>query len=283
MEKRSSESDIFEIHQLIQDIQSQLLLLKQKIDILEPFDEQGQARVKAEEVGSEGGGRQGTIVEGVFDGQNMIGPDGKMYTIPANYASKSKLVEGDIMKLTIHKDGSFVYKQIGPVERIRHKATLVRDDETGSYRAVVSRGHSYRLLTASVTYYKGEPQDDVMILVPRDMETTWAAVENIVKKGEMTEEEYTEMYRNMDDEGIENGHSLLPSGDDTLLPSATFELPSEHGELSAEHGLFSSEQHELEGEKNTLSSETDEEREVTEETTDDSFDDGSKPFTPFSV
>ena len=59
----------------------------------------------------------GKIIEGVFDGQMMLSPDGKNYPIPANYASKSKLVEGDLMKLTITEDGSFIYKQIGPVPR----------------------------------------------------------------------------------------------------------------------------------------------------------------------
>ena len=59
----------------------------------------------------------GKIIEGVFDGQMMMGPDGKNYPIPANYASKSKLVEGDILKLTIAEDGSFIYKQIGSVDR----------------------------------------------------------------------------------------------------------------------------------------------------------------------
>ena len=47
-------------------------------------------------------------MEGVFDGQNMMGPDGKKYPVPANYASKSKLVEGDVLKLTISDDGSFI-------------------------------------------------------------------------------------------------------------------------------------------------------------------------------
>src|SRR5690606_2361075 len=47
----------------------------------------------------------GKVIEGVFDGQTMIGPDGKTYPVPANYASKSKLVEGDILKLTIADDG----------------------------------------------------------------------------------------------------------------------------------------------------------------------------------
>ena len=62
-------------------------------------------------------GPEGKIIEGVFDGQIMIDQDGKNYPVPANYASKSKLVEGDIMKLTITPEGKFLYKQIGPVER----------------------------------------------------------------------------------------------------------------------------------------------------------------------
>ena len=37
------------------------------------------------------------ILEGVFDGQNMVGSDGRQYIVPPNYASKSKLVEGDIL------------------------------------------------------------------------------------------------------------------------------------------------------------------------------------------
>ena len=36
---------------------------------------------------------KGKVVEGVFDGQKMTGPDGKEYPVPANYASKSKLVQ----------------------------------------------------------------------------------------------------------------------------------------------------------------------------------------------
>ena len=59
----------------------------------------------------------GTIIEGTFDGQIMLGSDGKQYPVPANYASKSKLIEGDLLKLTITSEGSFIYKQIGPAER----------------------------------------------------------------------------------------------------------------------------------------------------------------------
>ena len=69
--------------------------------------------IKASEVGTEHESDEGLVIEGVFDGQHMIGPDGKKYSVPANYASKSKLVEGDILKLTIDRQGNFIYKQIG--------------------------------------------------------------------------------------------------------------------------------------------------------------------------
>lgn len=117
----------------------------------------------------------GKIIEGVFDGQVMIGPDGKSYPVPANYASKSKLVEGDILKLTIADDGSFIYKQIGPVLRRQIIGTLTQHD--GAYY-VEANGHEYRILLASVTYFKLGIGDQVTIIVPEDNpEATWAAVE----------------------------------------------------------------------------------------------------------
>lgn len=126
------------------------------------------------------------VIEGIFDGQNMISPDGKQYSVPANYASKSKLVEGDRLKLTIMSDGSFVYKQIGPVERVRLIGTLMRDESTNEY-LVLSAERTFRVLLASVTYFKGEVGDEVVVLVPKSQSGEWAAVENIIKKIDSTE------------------------------------------------------------------------------------------------
>ena len=118
---------------------------------------------------------QGKVIEGVFDGQTMIGPDGKNYPVPANYASKSKLVEGDILKLTISDDGGFVYKQIGPVARRQIIGTLLNHD--GSF-FVEAGGNEYKILLASVTYFKLQIGDQVTIVVPEDnIDATWAAVE----------------------------------------------------------------------------------------------------------
>lgn len=123
----------------------------------------------------------GEIVEGTFDGQIMIGTDGKQYPVPANYASKSKLVEGDILKLTITPDGSFIYKQIGPAQR-KNAIGIASQDEAGNYY-ILADGKPYKILLASVTYFKVEPGDEVAIVLPRDIESSWAAIENVLQKG----------------------------------------------------------------------------------------------------
>ncbi len=123
----------------------------------------------------------GSVVEGTFDGQIMLGTDGKQYPVPANYASKSKLVEGDMLKLTITGTGTFLYKQIGPIER-RHALGIVTQDESSNYY-VVSNGKPYRILLASITYFKAEPGDEVAIVVPASLDSSWAAIENIIQKG----------------------------------------------------------------------------------------------------
>ena len=117
----------------------------------------------------------GKVIEGVFDGNGMVGPDGKSYPVPANYASKSKLVEGDILKLTIADDGTFIYKQIGPVARRQIIGTLNQHDGTFFVEA---GGREYRVLMASVTYFKCKIGDQVSIIIPEDnREAEWAAVE----------------------------------------------------------------------------------------------------------
>ena len=130
-------------------------------------------------LGSQAGGK---IVEGVFNGEEMVGSDGKTYTVPANYASKSRLVEGDILKLVIKDDGAFVFKQIGPIERRRETGKLAYDAGTSEYVVLGEDDQQWRVITASVTFYKGEPGDEAIILVPKSTPSTWAALENVVKK-----------------------------------------------------------------------------------------------------
>jgi hypothetical protein len=120
------------------------------------------------------------VLEGVFDGQNMRGNDGEQYPVPPNYASKSKLVEGDVLKLTIGAEGEFTYKQVGPVERKRVTGKLVVD-EHGNF-GVKTPDKTYRVLLASITFYKAEEGDEVTVLIPENGEVEWGAVENVVHR-----------------------------------------------------------------------------------------------------
>lgn len=122
---------------------------------------------------------QHNFLEGVFDGENMIGADGKVYSVPANYASKSKLVEGDILKLTILPNGAFKYKQINPIARKRLMGTLIYDSDLDRYFAFYN-GRRWNILTASVTFFKGKAYDDIIFLVPHEGMSKWAAVETII-------------------------------------------------------------------------------------------------------
>ncbi|MAG44285.1 hypothetical protein CL633_00115 [bacterium] len=120
------------------------------------------------------------IIHGEFNGENMIGPNHEVYNIPANYASKSKLVQGDKLKLTILPDGSFLYKQIGPIERKRVKGIL--EQSTDGHYLVNIKDTKYKVLLASVTYFKAELNDEIIILIPKHSSSAWAAIENVVKK-----------------------------------------------------------------------------------------------------
>jgi hypothetical protein len=122
---------------------------------------------------------EGKVIEGIFDGEAMTAADGQTYPVPPNYASKSKLVEGDTLKLTIANDGSFIFKQIAPVERRNAIGTLAATE--GGY-TISAEGKSYKVLTASVTFYKAEPGDQVTIILPKEHDANWAVLENVIKK-----------------------------------------------------------------------------------------------------
>lgn len=119
------------------------------------------------------------IVEGVFDGEKMVDSKENAYPVPANYASKSKLIPGDTLKLTIKEDGSFLYKQIGPVDRKKIIGTLTYED--GQYK-VVAGGKAYKVLLASVTYHKAEIGDQITLIVPEKEDSKYGAIENVIPK-----------------------------------------------------------------------------------------------------
>lgn len=120
-------------------------------------------------------------LEGIFNGEKMIGTDNQEYHVPPNYASKSKLVAGDRMKLTITPTGSFIYKQIGPIERQRVIGALCFETDHNRW-LVKTENKEYRVLTASISFYKGKPGDEVILLAPQGGTSEWATVDHLIAK-----------------------------------------------------------------------------------------------------
>ncbi len=161
------EKQLKRLKSLIEEAETNLAAAKELLISLVGEDLASSGSVTEEQLGK--------IIEGVFDGQNMVGSDGKTYPVPANYASKSKLVQGDILKLTIADDGSFMYKQIGPIPRKQVVGALQLKD--GHYFVTVGE-RQFRVLLASVTYFKAKPGDQVSVNVPEDdSDAEWAALE----------------------------------------------------------------------------------------------------------
>jgi hypothetical protein len=161
------DKQIKRLRSLIQEAETNLAAANELLMSLVGEDSKATTSTKEEALGK--------VIEGVFDGQNMVGSDAKTYPVPANYASKSKLVQGDILKLTIADDGSFLYKQIGPIPRKQVVGTLKLE---GGHYFVDVNTKNYRVLLASVTYFKAKPGDQVSVNVPEDdSNAEWAALE----------------------------------------------------------------------------------------------------------
>ena len=177
-----SDDNLLQIQELIDSSMSSLKTASSLLREVTGISDSSKERL-ATKAGSLGmsaySGGDAKVVEGIFDGQNMVDSLGQTYPIPANYASKSKLVGGDGMKLTITDEGKFIYKQIAPIERRTMIGVLIQED--GQYK-VLAEGKAYRLLLASVTFYRAEVGDQVTIIVPKNGQAIWGSVEAVIPK-----------------------------------------------------------------------------------------------------
>ena len=119
------------------------------------------------------------VVEWHFDWYFMVWPEQKKYPVHPNYASKTKLVPWDMLKLRILPDGKFIYKLVRPVERRNVWATLSKNED-GKFIAVTDDSKIYFLNQAAVTFFGGKPWDKIYILVNWQEERDSAAIEAII-------------------------------------------------------------------------------------------------------
>ena len=122
------------------------------------------------------------VVEGVFDGEMMIGDNGKQYPVPPNYASKTQLIIGDRMKriLTSVRE---TFKLIKPANRDRvvGRFNIQGEDYVVKVKEIA---HPVRILKASATFAMKnlglQPGDKVAIIIPKDADPTWGALSSVV-------------------------------------------------------------------------------------------------------
>jgi hypothetical protein len=170
---------LLQIQELLESAMSSLKTANSLMREMTGVSDSGRERLVTRASRIDAGPVNGRVVEGAFDGQNMVDSNGQTYPVPANYASKSKLVEGDGMKLTITDEGKFIYKQIAPVTRRTVVGVLIQED--GQYK-VLAEGKAFRVLLASVTFYRAEVGDQVTILLPTDNDASWGTVEAVIPK-----------------------------------------------------------------------------------------------------
>jgi LysM repeat protein len=175
------QKQILILKKLVAEIDDKLVQAKQLLSRIDTESGSTEPQSKAHANLSEAEAPDGThILYGTFNGENFVSDDGTPYPINPNYASKSKLVEGDTLKLTISPEGKFTFKTINPVNRKWSIAKLVSSETDPK---VVVDGDEYKVLYASVTYYKAKSGDTLSVIVPAKPNSTWATIDAVLPKG----------------------------------------------------------------------------------------------------
>ncbi len=145
---------------------------------------EAQLEIVKRELNALGIKEEGTV--GLFDGEAMVTEDGQRYIVPPNYASKSMLVAGDTLRMTDDPKGGDQprFKQIAKVERAKSTGLLTRKD--GKFEVICEEG-SFKVLTAAVKHYEGEPGDQATIQFAKNhVKGSWAAVEKVIKAADQS-------------------------------------------------------------------------------------------------
>lgn len=103
-------------------------------------------------------------IVGVFDGKDLVTESGERLEVPVNYASKSKIVFGDTLKM-VEDDGKKLFKQIERVKRLTKTGIISKQ---GGEMVVVTGDGTYKILQVAVEFYKLTEGGQVQVLVPEN-------------------------------------------------------------------------------------------------------------------
>jgi len=117
--------------------------------------------------------------EGVFDGQYLVASDGRRTEVPGNYAAKSRLVCGDVLKV-FADNGKQVFKQIDKVERKKIEGILTKKE--GKWH-ILSDSGSFKVLDVAAEFNQAELNDKVSAFIPaNNSNVPFAALDRIYKE-----------------------------------------------------------------------------------------------------
>jgi len=117
--------------------------------------------------------------EGTFDGQYLIAQDGRKTEVPANYAAKSRLVCGDVLKV-FNDNGKQVFKQIDKVERKKIDGILAKKE--GKWCILADTG-SYKILDVAAEFNQAQLNDKVSAFIPaNNLNSAYAALDRVYKE-----------------------------------------------------------------------------------------------------
>jgi hypothetical protein len=117
--------------------------------------------------------------EGTFDGQYLVAPDGRKTEVPGNYAAKSRLVCGDVLKV-FADNGKQVFKQIDKVERKKIEGILTKKE--GKWFILADTG-SYKILDVAAEFNLAQLNDKVSAFIPAsNLNSAFAALDKVYKE-----------------------------------------------------------------------------------------------------
>ncbi|MDP1619902.1 MAG: hypothetical protein Q8M12_02805, partial [bacterium] len=96
----------------------------------------------------------------------------------------------------------------------------------------------YRVLLASITYFKVEPGDEVTIVTPRDIESDWASIENVIQTGSAMRN-FAAMHSKKNHADIDDIiNDKKPANQDTQGMRAKEEVPEDKPETKKDFSII---------------------------------------------
>ena len=170
---KKTQTDIQRINQALSAAISSINLAK---NLLKDIEGSQHSRIDTREI-------EGIV--GIFDGKYLITSDGQKIEVPVNYASKSKIVFGDTLKMVEDQDKK-LFKQIERVKRLNKVGILSKKD---GEMVVVTGDGTYKILQVAVEFYDLTEGGQVQVLVPEEnVHAPFAAIDKNLEESRSSNE-----------------------------------------------------------------------------------------------